>query len=296
MSAVDEITVLRFPDHEPVRLLNVVAEFESDGGILAERTVVELERCAGLWKFLQRNQLLAGVRVVEHCVAVTERATLDILARHADWDTVGQYRGKRKLLRGCPVDRPFVRFRTCGAASFEAALQLAVEREPLRTCEQRVVDLAKCIQRNAGRSLHGGDGGGVCRRRRSEVLLRLQRRVYGFELVETFPDQSLRQLWRDRPLVDQRARPFLAHRRKRSDRLVHHRLGERRLIAFVVPMTPVTDQIDQEVEAEAHAVFPSQPRRFQARDRIVRVDVDDRNLEAARQAARVTGAVRTPVE
>ena len=64
-----------------------------------------------------------------------------------------------------------------------------------------------------------------------------------------------------------------------------------RLVALVVAVTPVADEVDQEVETEADAIFPRQPRRLEAGDRIVGVDVDDRNLEAARQAARVAGAV-----
>ena len=87
------------------------------------------------------------------------------------------------------------------------------------------------------------------------------------------------------------SREQLAHGRVRRDLLVHQRLRERRLVAFVVAVAPVADQVDQEVAPEARAVFPGQTRRLEAGDRIVGVDVDDRNLEAARQAARVAGAV-----
>ena len=77
----------------------------------------------------------------------------------------------------------------------------------------------------------------------------------------------------------------------RGDLLVHHRLRERRLVAFVVAVAPVADQVDQEVAPEPRAVLPRQARRLEAGDRIVGVDVDDRDLEAARQAAGVAGAV-----
>ena len=73
--------------------------------------------------------------------------------------------------------------------------------------------------------------------------------------------------------------------------LVHQRLRERRLVAFVVAVAAVADQVDQEIAPEARPVFPRQPRRLEAGGRIVGVDVDDRDLEAARQAARVAGAV-----
>src|SRR5258706_16093240 len=78
----------------------------------------------------------------------------------------------------------------------------------------------------------------------------------------------------------------------RCDGLVDDRLRERRLIAFVVAITTVADQINQEVETEARAILPGQPGRLEARDRIVGVHVHDGDLEAPREAARVAGAVR----
>ena len=76
-----------------------------------------------------------------------------------------------------------------------------------------------------------------------------------------------------------------------GDLLVHQRLRERRLVAFVVPVAPVADQVDQEVALERARYAARQPRRLDARFRVVGVDVHDRDLEAARQAARVRRAV-----
>ena len=56
LGAVDEIAVLRLPDHEPARLLDVVAELEPDGRELGERTVVNLEGGAGVRQGLERNE------------------------------------------------------------------------------------------------------------------------------------------------------------------------------------------------------------------------------------------------
>ncbi len=60
LRAVDEVAVLRFPDHEPLGRLDVVAVLEADGGVLAERAVVDLERRARLRQRLQRHELPAG--------------------------------------------------------------------------------------------------------------------------------------------------------------------------------------------------------------------------------------------
>ena len=72
-----------------------------------------------------------------------------------------------------------------------------------------------------------------------------------------------------------------------ADLLIHQRLRERRFVPFVVTPAAVTDQIDEEIALEGRAIGEGQPRRLDAGHRIVGIDVDDGNLEAARQAARV---------
>ena len=105
-------------------------------------------------------------------------------------------------------------------------------------------------------------------------------------------DERLGASGGDRALRRPASRPLLAHGRMRGNPSVHHRLRERRLVAFVVAVAAVADQVDQEVAPEARAILPRQPRRLEAGHRIVRVDVNDRNLESAGQAARVAGAVQ----
>ena len=125
-----------------------------------------------------------------------------------------------------------------------------------------------------------------------EILLRLQRRQRLLELREVLFHERRDRLGRLRALLDQRVGEQFAHRRMLGNRLVHQRLRERGLVALVVPVPPVADQVDQEVAPEARAIFPGKPRGFEAGGRVVGVDVDDRNLEAAGEAARVAGAVR----
>ena len=57
-------------------------------------------------------------------------------------------------------------------------------------------------------------------------------------------------------------------------------------------MPPVADEVDEEVALEGLAVGDSKTGRFDTGLRVVGVDVDDRHLEAARQAAGVRGAER----
>ena len=100
-----------------------------------------------------------------------------------------------------------------------------------------------------------------------------------------------------RRLDQRRARPASGPRARAPsgcarDLLVHQRLGEPRLVPFVVAVAAVADQVDQEVPLEPRAIGERQPRRLDAGLRVVGVDVDDRDLEAARQPARVRRAER----
>src|SRR5262245_60257056 len=74
--------------------------------------------------------------------------------------------------------------------------------------------------------------------------------------------------------------------------LIERWLREGRFVALVVAVAAIADKIDQKVEFEAMPVRPRQASRFDAGNRIVGVDMHDRDLEPARQSARVTGAVR----
>ena len=56
LRAVDEVAVLRFPDHEAIRFLHVVAELEADDSRFAERAVVDLERRVRLRERLERHE------------------------------------------------------------------------------------------------------------------------------------------------------------------------------------------------------------------------------------------------
>src|SRR5262245_44019801 len=81
LRAVDEVAVLRFPDHEAIGFLNVVSELESDDACFAERAVMDLECGRRLREGLQRHKSGTGLSVVEYGVTLTERSALDVFAR-----------------------------------------------------------------------------------------------------------------------------------------------------------------------------------------------------------------------
>ncbi len=70
--------------------------------------------------------------------------------------------------------------------------------------------------------------------------------------------------------------PQLPHARVALDRLVHQRLGERRIVAFVVPVTAVADQVDQEIAFEPGREGVRDASGLDARLGVVRVDVNHR--------------------
>ena len=71
----------------------------------------------------------------------------------------------------------------------------------------------------------------------------------------------------------------------RMDLVVHHRLREPGLVAFVVAVAAITDEVEQHVALEFRAIRKREPCGRHAGFGIVRVDVNDRNLEPAGEAA-----------
>ena len=71
---------------------------------------------------------------------------------------------------------------------------------------------------------------------------------------------------------------------------IHHRLGEARFVAFVMTVAAITDQVDHKILAEFLPVGESGARRLKTGQRIIRINMDDRNFEAFRQIAGMQAA------
>ncbi len=93
---------------------------------------------------------------------------------------------------------------------------------------------------------------------------------------------------RDRLLRKQPLEVKLVRGRMTADRLIELRLGKRRLVAFVVAVTPVADHVDDCVALEAAAVIERERSRLHHSFGIVPVDVKNRNLQHLRDIAGVT--------
>ena len=76
------------------------------------------------------------------------------------------------------------------------------------------------------------------------------------------------------------------------DLLRHQGLRVCRLVLLLVPVPPVADEVDHDVVAEAAPERHRDPDRRERRFRVVRVDVNDRNVEAFGEVARVPRRAR----
>ena len=87
--------------------------------------------------------------------------------------------------------------------------------------------------------------------------------------------------------VDELVRELLAHGRVLAIAGGEQRLRVRGLVLLVVTVAAVADEVDDDVVAEAPPVREREPDRRERSLGLVGVDVDDRNVEALREVARV---------
>ena len=78
----------------------------------------------------------------------------------------------------------------------------------------------------------------------------------------------------------------------RRDLLVHHRLGERRLVAFVVAVAAIAEHVDDDGLVEFLPEFDRDLGREHHRFRIVAVDVEDRRVDHLRHVGRIGRGAR----
>src|SRR2546423_15700778 len=82
---------------------------------------------------------------------------------------------------------------------------------------------------------------------------------------------------------DKAVAPDFSRRRMRFDLLVKRRLRECRLVGLVVSVTPIANEIDQEILAEFCAILDAESNEMKAGLRNISGDVNDRHLEAFSQ-------------
>ena len=210
-----------------------------------------------------------------------------VLAGDPDRDAVDEQRRERERLRLAPVDAALV---DRVAAALELLHQLRVRREALGDAQQLLVQLAQPLggdRRDDGVAGRGGNAPLADGLRVIAAEGLLQRLVRALQLRLHLGGELVRPLLRDDAALDELRRVLLAHGRVLGDRGREQRLRVRRLVLLVVAVAAVADEIDDDVVAEAPPVREREPDGRDRRFRIVGVDVDDGNVEALREVARV---------
>ena len=200
-----------------------------------------------------------------------------------------------------PQSQGFSPARHRGARLDDELLELGVNVEPSGTSRQRAADeldgLARDGRRDLGRVALGAalealprarEHGGPRRRLPARGHLEL-----GLELVTLARRERVGLFDGDgRVTVGQRVLPAVvevgrADRRLARDRAVHDRLRVRRLVALVVPVLAVAPQLDERVAVEALPEVDGEIDDLADGLGILAVDVEDRDLEHARDVGRV---------
>ncbi len=287
---VREVAELGFPQHERFRASHRVAVLEAHRRELAQQRVVDVEGAGavlGLQR-LQRGVVLATVPVDQNGVPLAEGTAPAVLPGKADGPAVEQDRAEGDGLGARPVDRPS-RDHLCPALELRA--QPRMNGESGRQGGLGIYDHLDGVQR------HGGGHGGS---RRGLRWCRHQPRPVSWALAGvTGLGERLLQLYRvalhgllglgqrDVTTADQRLGVELTDRPLRGDRVVHQRLGERRLVHLVVPAPPVAHHVDDDVLVEGLPVLEGQPRDSHTRLGVVPVHMEDGGLHHPGDVGRV---------
>ena len=295
---VGEVTELRLPEDQRVGVVQRVAELEAHAPGLGERAVVDLEPPRSRPQVLERHVDRAGLRVVEHGVAMSEGAALGVLAGEPDVSPGAKQGGVGQVLAGRPIQRNLAASHR--PAALEDLPQLPQRREPLRHTRQVLEQRDQRLFRNPGLGL--GDaflGPAAVALPQALVGARLAQRgrllglVVGLEEVPLgLLAKRLGVLGAHPALLGERLRVELGHRRVVPDRLVHQRLGVARLVALVVAVAPEAHEVDHDVALEALPVLGGQAHHVDAGLGVVPVHVEDGDVEHLRDGRGVDARAR----
>ena len=109
LRAVREIAELRFPDHELARARKSHSRIRTEHGLFGKERIDDHEIALLLGDVLQRHiRALVpalAILIVQHRVAMKERAAAAVLARDPDRIAFIQQRREREMLGHAPVER-----------------------------------------------------------------------------------------------------------------------------------------------------------------------------------------------
>ena len=284
LRAVGKIAELRFPQGQRVGLSQRVAVFKAQYRVFRQHGVDDFVFCLTFADVVQRVIAVFVFLIDQGRVTLRERATGGVLSGQTHLVPFGQQGPKGQRLGSRPV-KAFAGLEHLGLG-VQQARDSFVQREPVGRGGQRLADIGHGFGRDGClaaliflffrlievRPLAiqpvGLVGAVFFAGLEFGVHLFLEGGLHILDLA--LGDQAVL----DQPLGIERQRGLLL-----LDLLVHHRVGEHRLVAFVVTKAAVADQVDDHVFLELLAEFRRHAGRVHDRFGIVAVDVENRCLD-----------------
>ena len=293
LCGVCEVPELRLPDRQPARVGGAVSVLEAEHRRLGEHGVADDKAAVPLRERLQWHVALAVFGVMQHGMPMAERAPFRVLACEANGDAVEEQGADGQGLRRAPVDA--TRLAQALYALLHQAPHLGVGVEALRMAEQGLSDERDRVAGDRSLSV-------------LEILRELRLRpqpVMALRALELDPDEAvvhgtlealllhllefLQLVPAQHLLPDQALRADRARAWMRFDLLVQDGLREGGIVALVVPMPAVADEVDDDVLLETLPEGDRELGRVHAGLGIVGVHVEDGRLNDLGHVTRVFG-------
>jgi hypothetical protein len=289
-SSVTEIAKLGLPDHQAVGVRHCEPVLETKNAELTQMAVGDPDLIGDR---LQETVLFnVSFLVTDESVPMREGSSFDILSTHSHSIALVEQSGPGQLLHGRPVER-FLAFEVFDSLLVDL-LDGGMDIEVRWPGTDFVKEFGKGVDINPGVSTASSG-------KRSdfiEIALEFSRKIYFFlkDFLVIFlvgiPEllsEILEIVCIDHSSFKQLLRVEVINGRMVLDGLVQQRLGEGRLILFVVAISPVADQVDEDVLFELLAVGNSDLHALVEDVRSISVDVDDRSIDCLGDLGAVEG-------
>ena len=129
LGGVDEVAVLGFPEDEAFGVVERIAVLETHRAGFAEGAVDDVDAGLGVAEVVEDAVFVVVDDVVQHGMALAERAAFGVLAGEAHRMAFDGERGERECFGGGPIERLFALRHFL--AALDRFLQLLVEMEAL---------------------------------------------------------------------------------------------------------------------------------------------------------------------
>lgn len=300
LSSVGEVTELSLPLHVGIRREQGITVFETHDTVLRQGRVRDGEGTLVLGQDQQWGVDLLGLLVVQDGVTLGEGTSLNILAGDSHVVAFQHQGAEGQGLTGGPVDA------LAGlhglVSGVQNTLQVSVHLEALWRLGDILTDLLQDTFVDGSREVRQDLGGQLLRG--LEVLPWGGQPLSGGWLVLLGLGEGLLQevphpllvlvhvLLGEGAFLDQFAGVVAEHGGLVRDLLVHERLGERRLVGFVVAVLSVAHDVDDDIGVEGCSPFRGQVEHEGDGLNVVSIHVEDGGVDGLGNVGGVQGGSR----